>query len=81
MIKSKGKHRHHQDCYAVKNVNSGDWNTVWGITTQVFANKYGNITPKRLGTVLWNVSKCNCDFCRAELWVKADDYYAELPKQ
>ncbi len=83
MIKNIGKHKHHPDCYAVKNVNQGTWDTVWGTTTfQVFANKYGRQTPKRKGNnILWNVSKCNCTFCKAELWVKADDYYKELPKQ
>ena len=75
------KHKHADNCYAVKEVNAGTWDTTWGVVTMEFANRFGNQTPKRSGYVAWLVAHCNCGHCKAETWILLDDFLKLIPKQ
>lgn len=73
-VKVVGKHL--KDCFAVKNVRSGVWNTQWG---PIAYGKYGEpvVTTERRygkrGHVFrhWVRFICNCTGCPAELHVEA----------
>jgi hypothetical protein len=74
-VKVVGKHI--KDCFAVKNVRKGIWNTQWGpiaygkhgapvVTTE---RRYGK---KGVAFKYWVRFICNCGGCPAELHVESD---------
>jgi hypothetical protein len=76
------KGEHIKDCGAVRQVNLGHWKSVWSYPEVVWANKYGNQTPKQRGYIAWLKIVCNDTRCLAEIWVPNDDVIDSiLPKR
>lgn len=77
----KRKNKHIKDCGAVRHVKDGVWKSAWAYPKLVWANKYGNETPKRSGYVPWLKIICNDISCHAELWVRNDNFLEDLPSE
>jgi hypothetical protein len=77
-MKHKIVKKHAKDCYAVRNTDSGQWDSPWsGI---VVDSKWGRKNSlKRQGSTHWLLVSCNCTYCPARLAVVASVLYEGAP--
>lgn len=74
------KGTHIKDCFAVKEVHTGNWKTAWGVIRTEFADLIGEKNRNK-EWVHWMVLGCNNPSCKAELWIKDEFIYNMLPKE
>jgi hypothetical protein len=70
---------HAPDCYAVKNVQNGSWDTVWWFNGDVeYRDSLGR--NGRFRNRRFVVARCNCTGCSAQLLVRENDLLLALPR-
>lgn len=69
---------HSADCYSIRNVRSGAWDTPWAYLGEVVYRDAIGRERKSGGSRWWNV-RCNCTHCPALIAVHEGSVLTALP--
>lgn len=81
-MKTLIKKKHKKNCFALEEVERGDWATPWAFPYDIiWANKWGNVTPSGRGQMLWVRVCCNDPTCDGEVWFDCLEIMQKLPAE